>query len=115
VKVPGPSEIDGQSFLPQLLGRKGTPREWLYTWYVRDGGPTATYEYVMTTRYKLYRDGRFFDLAKDLFETNPQQASTLTGATAAEAKKLQAALDRYKNARPAHLMTVPPKSSPPPP
>jgi arylsulfatase A len=112
-KAPGPSEIDGQSFLPQLLGQKGTPREWLYTWYVRDGGPKATYEYAMTTRHKLYRNGTFFDLAADRFETKPQPASALTGAAAAEAKKLQAALDRYKNARPAHLMAPPPKKSRP--
>ncbi len=114
-KVPGPSEIDGQSFLPQLLGKKGTPREWLYTWYVRDGGPKATYEYAMTTRHKLYRDGTFFDLTTDRFETKPQAASALTGAAAAEAKKLQVALDRFKNARPAQLMTLPPKQKPPEP
>jgi arylsulfatase A len=113
-KVPGASEIDGQSFLPQLLGQKGTPREWLYTWYVRDGGPKATYEYAMTARHKLYRDGKFFDLTADRFETKPQQVSALTGAVAAEAKKLQSVLDRYKNARPAHLMVPVKKQAPPP-
>jgi arylsulfatase A len=27
------ANVDGVSFLPQLRGEKGTPREWLYTWY----------------------------------------------------------------------------------
>ncbi|WP_414661602.1 sulfatase-like hydrolase/transferase [Horticoccus sp. 23ND18S-11] len=112
-KAPGPAEIDGQSFLPQLLGQNGTPREWLYTWYVRNGGPVATYEYAMTTRHKLYRDGSFFDLTADRFETKPRSATAPTGAEAVEVKKLQAALDRFTHARPAHLLTLPPKSTPP--
>ncbi|MES2694498.1 MAG: sulfatase-like hydrolase/transferase [Verrucomicrobiota bacterium] len=112
--VPGEPAIDGRSFLPQLLGKKGNPREWLYTWYVRNGGPTATYEHAMSTRHKLYRDGTFFDLTTDPFEEKPQPMSALTGAAAEAAKKLQVALDRYKNARPAHLMATPPKDVPPP-
>ena len=28
-----PADVDGVSFLPQLNGERGTPREWLYCWY----------------------------------------------------------------------------------
>ncbi len=103
--VPASLKIDGQSFLPQLLGRKGVPREWLYTWYARDGGPTATHEFALSTRYKLYRDGRFFDLTIDPYEEKPPRRSAdVTGDEAVAAAKLQAALDLYTHARPAHLM-----------
>lgn len=105
--VPESLRIDGQTFLPQLTGQKGRPREWLYTWYVRDGGPKATYEYAMSTRHKLYRDGTIFDLTTDPFEEKPVSAASLTGANAEVAKKLQAVLDLYANARPAHLMAMP--------
>ncbi|MFN0121354.1 MAG: sulfatase-like hydrolase/transferase, partial [Blastocatellia bacterium] len=33
VKAPSNITIDGRSFLPQLRGRKGNPREWVYSWY----------------------------------------------------------------------------------
>lgn len=102
--VPAALQIDGQSFLPQLLGQKGTPRESFYLWYARNGGPVATHEFAQSTTHKLYRDGRFFDLTKDWFEEKPPLAvNRLTGRDAAAAKKLQAVLDRYANARPKHL------------
>lgn len=103
VKVTIPT--DGRSFYPQLRGQRGQPREWLYSWYVRDGGPKPQWEYAMTAAHKLYRDGRFFDLRADPFEERPPLARTaLSGEAAAAAGLLQGALDQYTNARPAHLM-----------
>ncbi len=102
--VPAALQIDGQSFLPQLLGQKGTPRESFYLWYARNGGPVASHEFAQSTTHKLYRDGRFFDLTQDWFEEKPPLAANrLTGRDAAAAGKLQAVLDRYANARPKHL------------
>lgn len=104
VSVPAEAARDGRSFWPQLRGERGQPREWLYTWYVRDGGPRAQWEFAMSTTHKLYRDGRFFDLGADPFETKPLASEAVSGAAAVAKKKLQAALDQYANARPAHLM-----------
>jgi arylsulfatase A len=105
--VPTALKIDGRSFYPQLRGQKGQPREWLYSWYVRDGGGTPQWEYAMNHDYKLYRDGKFYELSVDPFEKKPAQTvASLSGKAAAAAKNLQAALDQYKNARPAHLMTA---------
>ena len=58
----------------------------------------------MSTEHKLYRDGTFFDLKSDPFEEKPRRIEKLSGVEAAAAKKLQAALDQYTNARPAHLL-----------
>jgi arylsulfatase A len=105
VVLPNGTASDGRTFYPQLLGQKGQPREWLYSWYARNGGATAEWEYTMSNSYKLYRDGRFFDLTKDPYEANPLKVSGLTGAAASASKNLQSALDRFTNARPAHLAT----------
>lgn len=103
VPLPESLPADGRSFLPQLLGERGQPREWLYCWYSRDGSVPAKVEFAMSTSHKLYRDGTFFDLTTDPFEQRPRSASALTGDDALAAKTLQAALDQYATARPGHL------------
>jgi arylsulfatase A len=95
---------DGRSFLPQLLGKKSEPREWAYFWYAPDGGATPKYEFAMSTQHKLYRDGTFIDLTTDWFEENPLRREKLSGANAAAAQNLQAALDQFADARPARLL-----------
>ena len=104
VALPGNMPADGRSFLPQLLGRKAEPREPAYFWYAPDGGAKPKFEFAMTTHHKLYRDGTFFDLRADSFEEKPLPVAKLSGEQAAAAKKLQATLDAYANARPAHLL-----------
>ncbi|OYV04000.1 MAG: hypothetical protein CFE26_19210 [Verrucomicrobiales bacterium VVV1] len=102
LKVPGP--LDGRSFLPQISGGKGQPREWIYSWYSpRQGNDRSVREFAFNHRFKLYRGGGFFDLSKDLGEKSPLPVSSLTGEAAAAAKTLQAALDQFKDARPAEL------------
>jgi arylsulfatase A len=102
LKVPGP--LDGRSFLPQMCGGKGKPREWIYSWYSpRQGNDRSVREFAFNHRFKLYRGGGFFDLAKDLDEKSPLPVSSLAGEAAEAAQALQAALDQFKDARPAEL------------
>jgi arylsulfatase A len=104
VKVPASLKIDGQSFWPQLMGEKGQPREWIYTWYSQNGQPPIR-EFVASKEYKLYRSGKFFDLKSDPFEDRePKQLADLTGAEADAASKLKDVLVQYADARPADLM-----------
>jgi arylsulfatase A len=102
-KVPSSLKIDGHSFWPQLMGEKGQPREWIYTWYSQDGVPPIR-EFVTTKEYKLYRNGRFFDLRKDPFEEKePMRPANLTGDEAKAAAKLKAVLAQYADARPTEI------------
>lgn len=102
--IPVPADVDGVSFLPQLRGEKGAPREWLYSWYSpRQGADLTVREFAFTRDAKLYRDGRFFDLAADPDEKNALEVGKLSGTAASAAKNLQAALDQLKDARPAAL------------
>lgn len=92
---------DGVSFLPQLRGERGTPREWLYHWYSpRQGDDLKVTEFAFNQRFKRYRDGRFFDLTADPLEEKSLPISELTGRAAEAATQLQAALDKFRDARP---------------
>lgn len=105
-KPPAGLLLDGRSFLPQLRGRKGEPRQWVYSWYSPRQLPdtsTTVRECAFNDRYKLYRTGEFFDLRKDVEEQEPLQVAALKGAAAAAAQTLQRALDQYQRARPAEL------------
>ncbi|MBN1855240.1 MAG: sulfatase-like hydrolase/transferase [Pirellulales bacterium] len=55
-KMPEGITFDSRSFASQLLGKKGTPREWIYVqlgarWYLRDQG------------FKLTQSGELFDMS----------------------------------------------------
>ncbi|MEW6158333.1 MAG: sulfatase-like hydrolase/transferase [Verrucomicrobiota bacterium] len=102
--VKPPVELDGVSFLPQLRGEKGTPREWLYLWYSpRQQLNLIVREFAFDHHHKLYRSGEFFDLAKDPFEEKALDLSSLAAEQSAAKAKLQQALDRFQNARPKEL------------
>ena len=99
-----PANVDGVSFLPQVRGEKGTPREWLYTWYSpRQSADLTVREYAFDQRFKLYRTGQFFDLATDPEEKAALPSAQLEGEAATAAKKLQDALAQFKDARPTEL------------
>lgn len=102
VEVPSSSRIDGRSFLPQLLGEKGHPREWIYVWYARNGGPKGE-EFTRNQRYKLYRTGKFYDIENDVLEKNPIDRPELAPEVKVVHAKLQSALDQYAKARPENF------------
>ncbi len=104
VMPPPGAKLDGRSFLPQLRGEKGQPRDWIYTWYSpRQSSDLSVREFAFNRRFKLYRSGDFFDLGKDVEEKHPLAVASLQGEAAAAAKLLQGALDQFKDARPAEL------------
>lgn len=102
VAVPG--AVDGVSFLPQIIGEKGSPREWLYCWYSpRQKADMTVREFAFDQRFKLYKGGRFFDLIADPFEEKPLDVKNLTGEATSAATALRGVLDRYQDARPQEL------------
>ncbi|HEX6962598.1 MAG TPA: sulfatase-like hydrolase/transferase, partial [Lacipirellula sp.] len=103
VEPPTSAARDGQSFLPQLLGEQGAPRRWHYSWYGRGDGLETVHESVMTKDYKLYRDGRFFDLTSDPYEEIPRPVGELTGKEADAAAELSRVLEQFSEARPAEV------------
>ncbi len=70
--------VDGRSFLPQLLGQTGNPRQWVLCHYQPWWGPEPGH-FARNQLYKLYRDGRYYRIAEDLGEVDD-----LTKGTAGE-------------------------------
>lgn len=96
--VPVPEGLDGVSFLPQLKGETGSPRESIYMWYSpRQKANMAVRERVFDHNHSLYRTGELYDLKADPDETSPLAGDHPTRA------KLQPVLDRYQDARPVEL------------
>ena len=63
-----PKNLDGHSFAPLLTNPlKPSPRKFAFA---EGRGGKA---WVRTQRFKLYEDGRFFDVAADPAEENPKR------------------------------------------
>ncbi len=70
-EIPENLTMDGISFLPQLKGKKATPREWVLCHYDPRWQFWKPCRFVRDKRWKLYDDGRLFDLQKDILEKSP--------------------------------------------
>jgi len=72
---------DGKSFLPLLLGEKHQAREEAFVHYDPMWGKNVNKfrnQFARSRRYKLYQDGKFFDLDKDVLEENPLREEELS-------------------------------------
>jgi len=98
VEPPADLELASSSFLPTLTGKAGNRRNWVYCWYARNGGPDGQ-EFARNQRFKLYRDGRFFDIDQDVREQEPLEAEERDARAHHAYRKLQAVLDRFEGTR----------------
>ena len=100
-------KINGRSFLPQLLGQLGNPRQWIYVWYAHKGGFKGR-EWVRNQRYKLYASGKFFDLESDPLEKRPIERSVVMAnqSSASAFRKFSKVLEEFENIRPSHVAEV---------
>lgn len=92
-------EVDGRSFLPQLHGETGHPREWIYSWYSRNGEVEKARVFARTHRFKLYDTGEFYEIPVDYDEHDPLEISTLDADTKAVYQQLSEVLEQYGNLR----------------
>ena len=92
-------DLDGRSFLPQLRGEKGNPREWIYSWYSRSGEVSKASVFARTHRYKLYESGGFYEIPVDYEEQNPLEVSNLDTDSKEIHKILSEVLEHYRNRR----------------
>ncbi|MCA9176717.1 MAG: sulfatase-like hydrolase/transferase [Planctomycetales bacterium] len=84
-----PQPTDGHSFYPQLRGLAGQPRETIYIYYWPRPERGEPLRFVRDRRWKLYGNGKLYDVQNDILEKRP------LGAESAEVReRLQAALDR---------------------
>ena len=80
-ETPLPSiKLDGRSFWPQCLGKKGNPRKWIFQYYYPKFTPAAKAHgqgvngieivWAQNQNFKLYRDGTLYS-TKDRHEKHP--------------------------------------------
>jgi len=92
-KAPMPANriIDGHSFLPQILGEVGHPRDYVFIELARNW-------YAADAHYKLTQDGKFYDLSDAPFAEKLIPADTKNLQTLAAKEKLAAVLARLNPA-----------------
>ena len=93
--VPGGLVLDGRSFLPQLRGGQGHPREWVFCHYDPRWGNRDRWKgrYARDHRFKLYLDGRLFDVSADELERAAIAPKDLLPNAAEARLRLQQVLD----------------------
>jgi arylsulfatase A-like enzyme len=69
IKLGKDDPIDGVSFLPQLQGKRGAPRDWVFCHYQPYWGRFKGTQFARTQTHKLYPDGRFYNVPNDLTES----------------------------------------------
>lgn len=86
-KMPDGVTFDGRSFLPQLRGQAGQPRDWVFVqlgrrWYVRDAG------------WKLDQAGNLYDMGDAPFVEKLAAADSPDAAATAARQRLRAVLGK---------------------
>jgi arylsulfatase A len=88
-ELPEGVKIDGKSFAPQIEGKKGSPRKWVY---VELNGKS----YVRDAKYKLAANGDLFDLSDAPFKEIPVASDSSDKDAAAAREELQSVLADHK-------------------
>ena len=86
-KLPADKVLDGHSDAPQIYGKKGQPRKWIFIELARDW-------YVREQNWKLNQAGELFDMIPSPFAEPLVPADTKNPAAIAARLRLQSALDK---------------------
>ncbi|MEN8128413.1 MAG: sulfatase-like hydrolase/transferase [Planctomycetota bacterium] len=93
--LPADVTLDGRSFLPQIRGDKGDPRQALFMYY--NPRPTrkdwSESRFARDQRFKLYGDGRLYDVPNDMLEKKPIAVGEGGPEAAAARERLQRVID----------------------
>ena len=93
-----PIEGDGISMMDVFNGEVTNERKTATTYYDPMWSPNVTQYrnvYSQDSRYKLYKDGKFFDMKNDVLETQPLQDKDLNESQISIKAKLKAELAKF--------------------
>jgi len=88
--------IDGRSFLPQIRGKEGNSRDWIFCHYEPKWGNWQLKRFVQDKRWKLYHNGNFYDLQGDPLEDNPLKIDKLSEEAKQVKRKIQNILYSFR-------------------
>lgn len=109
IELPNDFIVDGQSFLPQVKGQTGKPRDSIYVWYSRNGEKKKNFVpkvFARNQQYKLYASGQFFDVVSDPLEEQPLNIESLDDEVRDVRNQLQTRIDHYKGLRLSSIKQV---------
>jgi len=90
--------IDGRSFYPQLMGKPGDPRQWIFCHFDPQPGwdkdKFSLRQFIRDKRFKLYADGALYEVPRDLREQHPLDPAHDTDQTRTARQRLTAALQQ---------------------
>lgn len=89
-RLPQGEPFDGRSFLPQLRGEAGQPREWVYYQSDPEYGVDRA---VRTKEWKLLASGALYHMSEDPWEERPLPAGAGPQGADQARERLQALLD----------------------
>ncbi len=101
--IPAATRLDGISFYPQLLGQAARTRPWVFCHYdPRPGWDKDQFRkirFARDQRYKLYGNGKLYDVPNDKLEQQPITKDTPESSAARQ--RLAAVLKAQPNPNPA--------------
>lgn len=94
--VSAPKDVVGKSFFNLIAGQKYTPRSTVSVHYYAHPQKVNANNgcFIRTVDYKLYSDGRFFDMKNDKWEKSPLNMNALTGEQKSVCQLLKNKLDK---------------------
>ena len=102
--IPAEVGLDGISFYSQLFDRSESIRPWVFCHYdPRPGWDKDQFRkirFARDKRYKLYSDGKLFDISNDKLEQRPILATADTDQTRRVRQRLAAVLEEMPNPDP---------------
>lgn len=106
ISISDRDNIDGVSFYNLLAGEIQMPRGTIFVHYdpLKGGGKERHYgRFVRDKTYKLYNDGRFFNVSNDFWEKSPISGDDLNTTE----KKLKSAFQKQLGSAPQHNFKQP--------
>lgn len=94
VDVPEKLNIDGVSLAPVFSGMQ-REKPYIYCWYERNGMRGKASQHVRDAQYKLYADGRLFDVLADPDEKKALAKSTIPAKDAERIERLRDGLKKH--------------------
>lgn len=99
-EVPDDFLTDGESFLPVLKGESAKRRDWVYMSYNPKPGVGKDHfhpaEFVLNKEYKLYGDGRFYNIERDKLEQKRITDSDISPKTSKIKERFKGVIDSLK-------------------
>lgn len=91
-ELPADRKLDGHSLMPLLRGEVDEVRDWIFCDYTPRWANLVDARFARDRRYKLYADGRFYDVSADVLEERPLPDSGLSTPAATAQRRLQTVL-----------------------